>query len=288
MPRLATKKKRRAVSTARTEFMIVKMWEDQEIGARIYLQACNLFVGGLLLKEQKDRFFTHAFAVMHKLSATKYHLENYRRIEAEQLEEAKRHFSKDASRTREAFELIFELEAFLFQVKSSLDMLVKLLRPILGQHVVKTHTYGNKGEDLIKGLRQYRKKGGVNLEAVDRLIDLAESHKDGWLQRTVELRDELIHIEGLRNYQYRPMKLNDGSIVAQKPRFKNFDTLKTLEIIYQNNLIFHQDFMAFSLALLVPPGIVLGPETESEVASGFPPEMAKYIRWCWRLVTPST
>jgi len=275
------------MSTAATEFMIVKMWDDQEIGARIYLQACNLFVQQLFLKEQKDRFFSHAFAVMHKLSATKYHLENYRRIEAEQLEEANRQFAKDPSRTREAFELIFELEAFLFQVKSSLDMLVKLLRPILGEHVVKTHTYGNKGEDLIKGLKQYRKKRGVNLEAVDRLIDLAEMHKEGWLQTTVELRDELSHIEGVRNYQYRPMKMNDGNIVAQKPRFRNFDTCETLEIIYQNNLIFHQDFMAFSLALLPPPGIVLGPKAESEVAAGFPPEVAKYIRWCWRMVLPS-
>lgn len=275
------------MSNGPTEFMIVKMWEDQEIGARIYLQACNLFVGGLLLKEQKDRFFTHAFAVMHKLSATKYHLENYRSIEAEQLEEANRQFSKDPSRTREAFELIFELEAFLFQVKSSLDMLVKLLRPILGEHVVKTHTYGNKGEDLIKGLKQYRKKRGVNVEAVNRLIGLAEMHKEGWLQRTVELRDELSHIEGVRNYQYRPMKTSDGRIVAQKPSFKNFETLETLEIIYQSNLIFHQDFMAFSLALLPPAGIVLGPKAESEVVAGFPPEAAKYIRWCWRLVSHS-
>ncbi|MFB3122253.1 MAG: hypothetical protein ACE10H_08725 [Candidatus Binatia bacterium] len=270
------------------KFMIVSLWDDQEIGARIYLQACNLFVGEFLLKEQKDRFFTHAFAVMHKLSATKYHLENYRRMEADQLDEANRQFSKDPSRTKEAFELIFELEAFLFQVKSSLDMVVKLLRPILGEHVVKTHTYGNKGEDLIKGLKQHRKKKGVNLEAVDRLIDLAEMHKEGWLQRTVELRDELSHIEGLRNYQYRPMKITDGRIVAQKPRFKNFETLETLEIIYQNNLFFHQDFMAFSLALLPPPGIVLRPKGESEVVAGFPPEVAKYIRWCWRMVLPST
>lgn len=268
--------------------MIVKMWDDQEIGARIYLQACNLFAGKLLLKEQKDRFFTHAFAVMHKLSATKYHLENYRRMEAEQLEQANRQFSKDPSRTKEAFELIFELEAFLFQVKSSLDMLVKLLRPILGEHVVRTHTYGDKGEALIKGLRQYRKKKGVNLEAVDHLIFLAERHKEGWLERTVELRDELSHIEGLRNYQFRPIRMGDGSIVAQKPRFKNYETLKVLEVIYENNLVFHQDFMAFSLALLSPPGFVLGQRSESEPAPGFPPEVTKYIRWCWRLVSLST
>jgi hypothetical protein len=56
------------------------MWDDNEIGGRIFLQVQNLFVEAILAN-QKDIFFTHAFSVMHKLTATKYHLKNYERLE---------------------------------------------------------------------------------------------------------------------------------------------------------------------------------------------------------------
>ncbi len=69
--------------------MIVKLWDDEEIGGRIYLQLCNLFPEAFL-SDQKDKFFFHAFSVMHKLTATKYHLDNYKRIEKIQYEESKR------------------------------------------------------------------------------------------------------------------------------------------------------------------------------------------------------
>ena len=140
--------------------MITKMWEDDEIGGRIYLQLCNLFVDQIV-SDQKDSFFRHAFSVMHKLTATKYHLNNYEKIEQKQFQQARRKFKKNPNETRESFELIFELESFLYQVKSSLDMLIKLLEPIIGAGTVRTKTYSNKGEDLIKGLVQYKKKKGV-------------------------------------------------------------------------------------------------------------------------------
>lgn len=158
------------------------MWDDDEISGRIYLQLCNLFPETFLF-DQKDKFLNHAFSVMHKLTATKYHRDNYKRIEKSQYEEAKRKFKKQAIETREAFELIFELEAFLYQVKSSLDMLIKLLIPIIGDGIVRTKTYSNKGDDLIKSLTQYKKKKEVHIEMVDNLTNLVKVHKEGWLEK---------------------------------------------------------------------------------------------------------
>ena len=163
------------------EIMITKMWNDDEINGRIYLQLFNLFANELL-SDNKELFFKYASSCMHKLTATKYHLENYRNIEEKQFVEASELFKNDPSTTREAFELIFELEAFLFQIKSSLDILVKLLDPIIGNHRVKTKTFGDKGNNLIKGLRKYKKQNGTNEVAVDNLINIIEYHQDYSIQ----------------------------------------------------------------------------------------------------------
>jgi hypothetical protein len=262
------------------QFIVVKMWDDDEIVGRIYLQLCNLFPEAFL-SDQKDKFFTHAFSVMHKLTAIKYHCDNYKRIEKIQFEEAKRKFKKHSSETREAFELIFELEAFLFQVKSSLDMLIKLLIPILGDGVVKTKTYSNKGDDLIKGLTQYKKKKNIHVEMADNLIKLAQDHKNAWLEKTIKLRDELNHIEGLKLYRFEPLKLPNGEITAREPRFKNYNTLEIMNLIYSNNLVFHQDFMVVSLALRAGPAFLLLPEDPQGAERSFNHKYAKYVKWCW-------
>lgn len=262
--------------------MITKMWEDDEIGGRIYLQLCNLFVDQIV-SDQKDSFFRHAFSVMHKLTATKYHLNNYEKIEQKQFQQARRKFKKNPNETRESFELIFELESFLYQVKSSLDMLIKLLEPIIGAGTVRTKTYSNKGEDLIKGLVQYKKKKGVHIEMVDTLISLVRLHKDNWLEDTVTLRDKLNHVEGLKNYKFLPVKLPNGEISAIKPRFRDMNTLPFLNLVYLNNMVFHQDFMAFSLAIKIGPSFTLLPEDKDRALKTFNHKSAKFVKWCWGL-----
>lgn len=265
--------------------MLTKLWRNPEVVGRIYLQACNLFPEGLL-PDQKDRFFSHAFSVMHKLSAVDYHLENYRRLETEQAAASAARFRENPDDTEEAFELIFELDAFLVQVKSSLDMLAKLLRPILGEGVVKTATFAQKGEALIKGLRQYQKKGGVSVEATDDLITLIEEHRGAWLQRTVELRDHLNHVEALRDYKFTPTSDSSALDGVQKPRFDDTETLTLMELIRSNNLIFQQDFMVLALALRAFPGLVLVREDSAGGSLGVPQEIGKYVVWGWKFQVP--
>jgi hypothetical protein len=143
------------------DLVVVQLWSDEEIGGRIYLQACNLFAQNIL-KQEHGAFMEHAVSVMHKLTATKYHLANYERLELEERAIAEEMYGRGSANRREAFPLICELEAFLFQVKSSLDMLAKLLGPIIGHGNVKTSTYGAKGDGLLKGLEAYRKRPSAN------------------------------------------------------------------------------------------------------------------------------
>ena len=263
------------------KFIKVNLYNDVEIGGRIYAQFCHLFAE-VLLSDQKDHFYQHALTVMHKLTATKYHFENYKKLEFEQYNHAKRQFKRNPHETREAIELIFEIEAFLFKVKSSLDMLVKLLRPILGDGVVKTKTYSNKGDDLINGLCQYKKSKNANAGAVDKLIRLVEDSKQTWIQKAVELRDELNHDKGLRDYKFIPQVLSNGDITVVRPRFKNMEAVNYLSTVYSSNLIFHQDFMAHSLALKAPQAIFLAEETPKNTIEMYGPKIGPYVKFCWR------
>lgn len=266
------------------QFIVTKMWDDDEINGRIYLQLCNLFTD-VLLSDKKDLFFKHAMSCMHKLSATKFHLENYRRQEKHQYKEATKLFKKNQNTTREAFELIFEFEAFLFQIKSSLDILVKLMIPILGKGIIKTATFGKKGDDLIKGLEQYKKKKDSNIEAAENIINILKYHKSNWLEKTIKFRDELNHYEALNDYKFMPRQLPTGEVIAEKPKFKGNNTLQYMDTVYSNNLILHQDFMVYSLSLIAPKAFILMPQDPKEAKKTYNHKSAEYVKFCWGMVT---
>jgi len=270
-------------------YLLAKVSDDHEICGRLYLQTCELFAAQFLSEDAKNKFFNSVFASMHKLTATKYHLKNYERIERQQYEYWRRRFRRHrpddgaAYDTSEAFELIFELDAFLVQVKSSLDMLVKLLDSTLGQNIVSTHTYGDKGEKVIKGLEQYKKKDGVRSRVVDELVRMIREDKDLWLGKAVSLRDELTHVNALRGYQFEPLQLPNGEISAKKPSFRGQETVPLMRLIYQNNVEFHQDFMCLTLALKAPPVLELAEiERESSRKRHGNVPSAEYVKWGWR------
>ena len=219
---------------------------------------------------------------MHKLHAVKYHLRNYRRIEKEQYVRATREFKKNPQQTREAFELIFELDAFLVQVKSSLDMLSRLLTVVVGKGFI-TGTFGAKGNKLIKGLTQYRKKSGVKVAVVDDLVSVIEEDRDSWLGSTVEFRDRLNHVAALQDYKFLPVRLSNGDIAVKKPAFEGCETVPRMDLIYQNNLEFHQDFVSLALSLRVP-GLDLAKQDPKESESLYGPP-GRYIKFRWMFST---
>lgn len=261
------------------------IWTDFEIAGSIYVQLCHLDFDTLLLDEKtKEQFFTHAASVMHKLHATKYHLKNYQRIEKEQKVQCKRMFAKNPGERRECLELIFELEAFLYQVKSSLDMLAKLLDPVLGKGMVGTHTYAKKGNTLLKGLKQYLNKKDCNEDAVNRLMLIVEDARDNWIQTVVEVRDKVNHVEGLKDFHFEPNFLSGNRVEAIPPKFGGVNTKEFLEKVYLANVTYHQDFICHTVALIAPRMFELAPITSTHPATEDFGEAGKYLRWSWNLI----
>lgn len=260
-------------------FIITKMGEDPEIGGRIFLQACNLDARPLLGRDS-DRFFDAIMGVMHKLHATRYHLQNYDALEAKLFRQAVRAFKAHPNTTREALELIFELEAFLFQVKSSLDLLVKIVPPVIGPGIVGSQTFGDKGEKLIRGLKMLLKKTGTDTEAVRRLIDLIDGDRGAWIATTVDIRDELNHKRGLRDFKFTPARLANGQTTAATPRFRNQETRKFMHLVYRNNLEFHQDFMALCLATRAHFFVLTSADAD-QCNRDFPSPAGQYVKYAW-------
>src|SRR5690606_14944167 len=96
---------------------------------------------------------------------------------------------------------------FLFQIKSSLDILVKLLRVVAPPGIISTQTYAKEGDAIVKGLSQLKKKAGIVESRVDRLIALVESEKMAWLKTVVEWRDELSHYTTVKNHRFVPREI---------------------------------------------------------------------------------
>ena len=134
-----------------------------------------------------------------KLSALRYHakrfeeLQNQRKEEIEGDERMKAVVKKGLLVAEK--ELIFEFEAFMFQVKSSLDMLVKLFVPVFGVKQADISTYRKAGEKVITYLQQLKrdKKRKLAHGRVDLLIQLIREAKDPWLKPLIALRDTVSH-----------------------------------------------------------------------------------------------
>lgn len=262
-------------------FTLGQLWTDEELCGRIYVQATHLSAPALL-GDLKEKFFEHVFSAMHKLAATRYHLDNYARVEHDHAERARKLFKKHPDRREEAFELIFELEAFLLQVKSSLDMLAKLVSVVVGEGTVHTDTYGAEGDKLVKGLEQYKKRGNANVAGADRLIALIKADKADWIAKVVSIRDDIAHYRGVRRYQFEPLRLPDGGIGVAKPRFRDLDTLQFMRLVYSNNIQFHQDFMCLALALRAPPALALGGVETASAIQQFG-KYGKFVKWGWNM-----
>lgn len=260
---------------AMTEFQIFSAHIDEEIRGHVYAQAMEFsqFLDRLRDANKKDKFLLVVFDVMTKLQALKYHLSNYEALERKHVEHIKAEYTSNPDMTESAYDLLFELEAFLFQLKSTLDIAVKILGIMLPNRF-KTHTFGNKGEDLIKGLNNYLNDGSARENTVNNLVAMLKEDKDSWLEQTINLRDTISHYKTFSKYKYSVKKLG-GKMEVSKPLVSGLEVHEYMQIAYKNCLDFIRDFMSLSVELILPPVFQLGPVKNPHVG----PPLDKYVKF---------
>ena len=160
-----------------------------------------------------------------------------------------------------------EIESFIMQGKSCLDVLVKIFKPLIGKTI---HSYGNSGDKVVNILKNNLKDN----EAVTAipLIKMIDENKE-WIERWFKTdRDTISH--------YRTFK---STGFARDPKSQKFELPKTPDGIglheivtknYYNLLSFCEDFIPSAVSIKFHPffSLILLPEDRRN--SEFPMKFA--------------
>lgn len=228
------------------QFGLQHLVKDPEISDRIGGQVLALQPNVYLPKDRQDDLWEIVINLMKKLEKTKHHADRCegltREVIANTLPPATGVQYADHTSGIEA-----EVEAFLFQCKATLDLLVKLLRPAARLNLA---TFGDKGDLVIKSLRRNVPKDRADRAAA--LVGLIE-HDRPWLTKMIALRDTVGHFSGLPSTGVRSQQRSETSVVIE-PRGKDGVPLSTMvATCYSNLLGFAEDFLALALNLAMPP-----------------------------------
>lgn len=158
-------------------------------------------------------------------------------------------FYKNTSATHVDFgQTLFEqYDGFAVQLKSTLDFLVKVLRPTLGLNI---HTFGKKGVSVFKVLERNTPKEHEFKARMIEKICFSDARKE-WLTAIISSRDKLNHYQG-------EIKLNTFAVYKRKddtidvPKWNNEQTLRDAMKGFWYELFFcrglHRLFALFSHA----------------------------------------
>lgn len=240
---------------------IVKLWQDEEVEARLWIQALILMPQNA---EWGPKFYTSLASLMNKVLATKYHMKNIERVEREERHKGLKIFKKPNATLWESYQLVYETEAFFFQVKSSLDIATGTLRKALDSASM-PYTFGDNGTKVVNCLRRYLdKKHGVHRPAVERLISTILEDQKTWIRTSVEIRDQLSHHQSMQGVIFRPLYDPRGRLMdVIKPKLLGRSFSEVTQQIYENNLQFLQDFVSLTIIMKIGLGVDLGPPDQN-------------------------
>ena len=173
------------------------------------------------------------------------------RHKEEYLDEEKRlieGYSSDTSATREHSEKLYdEFDVFAVQIKSTLDHLTKVMRPILGRNKWTLGTFGDKGERVLASLqRNTGKHYAGRVRSMEFL--LFNDHHKKWLEAIIETRDRVNHHlgGGVKIDNFAVFRNPDGTVSV--PRWSKEQELgKAMEGFWENFYVFVEDFLAMAI-----------------------------------------
>ena len=270
--------------------------EYTEIDGRIYLQTILLLSQGQN-EDLSEVISTLVFQVQFKLRSLLYHKKRYLEIENHIINEA---LKENKDKIRIPDELFFEFEAFLFQMKSVLDITIKVLKHLF-PNTFKVTTFSGQGAQTIKNLNEYRKKLKKQLEkridhkerlalsikyrneTIDNIIDLLEKDKADWLGKAIDQRDTISHHKGSFNLREYHFKEVNGELSIELPEILETYPHFFIKQTYSNCIEFIQDFICLFIELWLPPMFSLAkadenhPQIKTWIEQGS--AAAKYVKF---------
>jgi len=184
--------------------------------------------------------------VDHKLHAVRYHLNNYEQTENDRIEEFRKNHKPPTGvqMIDEEPRLIYEVEAFLFQVKSCLDMLSQVLEPVFNFGKC---LFGEEGDKVINRLK--RNCPTSLTPYADNIIKLIEDAQDEWMVELINMRDQITHYSNLEGFDcfIQDPYLGGGTTNIHYPTMPNKRrALEYCQDIWGRLLSFCEDFLRFT------------------------------------------
>jgi hypothetical protein len=214
-----------------------------------------------LNSEEKQKFMNVLLLVSKKLVATWKHFHAYATLEDELIKEAEAGEAiehQSVQRVTYSQDLYLEMDEFLYQVKSTLDYMVKLPVPLVGRGW-NISTFGEKGGAVRKALRRnLPKKFASSAKMIEE--QALDMHRE-WLESIIEARDRLAHfLEGGASFEAMLVikMMKDGKAVVHVPLWDKETTMRrVMESTFHNLLKLVEDFTAGFLTLRLRDGINL-------------------------------
>jgi hypothetical protein len=219
---------------------------DETIGQMIKSVSSGMKTLSLSSAAKQD-FIKHINDVDHKLHAVKYHLNNYEQAESDKIKELSKNYKPPAGvqMVIEEPRLIYEVEAFLFQTKSCLDVLSCVLKPVFGFTYC---SFGDKGDDTIK---QLKNNCPAKLATYgEKIIRLIEDAQDAWLVELIKMRDEVTHysrLEGFDCFMEDPYMGGNIANIHYPTMPNKRRALEYCQDVWKRLLSFCEDFLKFTL-----------------------------------------
>jgi hypothetical protein len=195
----------------------------------------------------KQDFVNRINDVDHKLHAVKYHLNNYEQAESDKIKEFGKNYKPPAGAQMiiEEPRLIYEVEAFLFQTKSCLDVLSWVLKPAFGFTYCR---FGDKGDDVINQLKNNCPARFATYAG--KIIKLIKDAQDPWIAELIKMRDEITHyskLQGFNCFMEDPYMGGDIANIHYPTMPNKRRALEYCQDVWKKLLSFCEDFLKFAL-----------------------------------------
>ena len=205
-----------------------------------------------LSEHEQSVFFDIVLLTARKMTSVWKHLDAYRREEDRLLGE----FATGGDHVDYGQELFTEFDEFAVQIKSTLDHVVKVMRPMVGKCWT-IGTFGEKGHKVIDSLnRNVPRKFAFKIDFMKRVCFTDE--RKLWLDAIIGARDRINHLQdgGIAIKTFSVYRAGNGSV--EVPRWSDQQTLRDAMGGLWNEFFFLvEDFIICSLHFRLAPGLSL-------------------------------
>jgi len=185
-----------------------------------------------------------------KLLSVWTHLQTYQAQERALVQQAAGWPTTKREHSQELYE---EFDVFSVQIKSTLDHLVQVMRPILGRNKWTMYSFGDKGERVLASLQRNTSKhhaGHVRLME----HQLFNETNRRWLTGIIDARDQVNHgmAGGMKIERFAVYRDAGGTV--HLPRWNDEQTIgEAMLIVWENLFRYVEDFIVLAINFRLKP-----------------------------------